>query len=228
MLSFSKLLGYASSTQVAKAQISIDSGATWQDVWTQAGNGGSGDAAYSTVNVSLAAFAGQNIQLRFAYLFQGGQYFPQTSTGVGLYLDNIAVSSASQLSNPVTTSIPSGTSFQFNPTSMISYLLQVRGHINSRVLNWGPALIVTVGAALPNLQVVSSPTIVGTQVQMDFTVANYRTGMTFQLWKATDPTGTWTQDTSATNQTLTANSKFRFTTSTGGASMLYYRVKASF
>ena len=228
MLSFSKLLGYASSTQVAKAQVSSDKGATWQDVWTQAGNDGSGDAAYSTVSVSLATYAGQNIQIRFAYLFQGGQYFPQTTTGVGLYLDNIAVSNANQLLNPITTSIPSGTSFVFDPTNMVSYLLQVRARINSRILNWGPALIVTVGAALPSLQVVSSPSVVGTQVQMDFAVSNYRTGMTFQLWKATDPTATWTLDTSATNQTLTANSKFRFTTSTGGASMIFYQIKGSF
>jgi hypothetical protein len=85
-----------------------------------------------------------------------------------------------------------------------------------------------VAAALPSLQLASAPSIAGTQVQIDFVVSNYRTGMTFQLWKAVDPSGTWTQDTSATWQTLTANSIFRFTTSNGGATHAFYRVKGSF
>jgi cysteine-rich secretory family protein len=228
MLTFSKRLGYASTTQVAKAQISTDGASTWQDLWTQAGNNGSGDGAFSTVSISLSAYAGQNIQVRFAYLFQGGSYFNQTSSGVGLYLDNIAVSNASQLLNPITSNIPTGNSFGFFPTNMGSYVLLVRARINSRILNWGPALIVTVGAALPTLQLVSSPSIAGTQVQIDFAVSNYRIGMTFQLWKAIDPSSTWTQDTSVSLQTLTANSKFRFTASSGGAAETFYRVKGSF
>ena len=228
VLSFAKWLGYASTTQVAKAQVSTDAGATWQDVWTQAGNNGSGDANYSTVSVSLSAYAGQNIQIRFAYLFQGGSYFNQTSTGVGLYLDTIAVSSATQLLNPVTTSIPSGTSFVFYPTNLGSYVLQVRARIQGRVLNWGPALVVTVGAPLPSLQLASTPSVSGTQVQIDFTVSNYRSGTSFQLWKATDPAGAWTQDTAATFHTLITNSSFFFTTTNGGAGQTFYRVKASF
>jgi uncharacterized protein YkwD len=228
MLTFSKLLGYASTTQVAKAQVSTDGGATWQDVWTEAGSGGSGDAAYSTVSVSLSAYAGQNIQIRFAYLFQGGSLYNQTTTGVGLYLDNIAVSNADQLLNPITSIVPTGNSFAFFPTNMGSYVLQVRAKINSRTLNWGPALVVTVGAALPGLQIVSSPSVTPTQVQIDFAVSNYRSGMTFQLWKATDPGGTWTQDSSATLTTLTANSKFRFTTSPGQAAGSFYRIKGNF
>jgi hypothetical protein len=227
-LTFAKLLGLATATQVAKAQVSNDGGATWQDIWTQAGTGGSGDSAFSTVSASLSAYAGQNIQTRFAYLFQGGSYFPQTNSGAGLYLDNIAVSNASQLLNPITTGIPSGNSFAFFPTNMGSYVLQVRARVNNRILNWGPALVVAVAAPLPTLQLDSTPSITGTQVQIDFAVSNYRTGMTFQLWKTADPSGTWTQDASATLQTLTANSSFRFTTSSGGTSQSFYRVKGNF
>jgi uncharacterized protein YkwD len=228
MLTFSKLLGYASATQVAKAQVTTDGGATWQDVWTQQGNGGSGDAGFSTVSVSLGAYSGQNIQIRFAYVYQGGSYYYQTSTGVGLYLDNIAISNANQLLNPITSSVPTGNAFTFVPTNIGSYVLQVRAIINGRTVNWGPALVVTVEAALPGLQIVSSPSVTPTQVQIDFVVSNYRNGMTFQLWRATDPTGTWTQDASATLQTLTANSKFRFITTPGQAASSFYRVKGSF
>ena len=228
MLTFAKHLGVASTSQVAKAQVSADGGATWHDLWTQAGNGANGDGSFSTVSVSLASYVAQSIQIRFAYIFQGGSYYPQTSTGVGFYFDTIAVSNTDQLSNPIITSIPTGTSFVFYPTNSASYALAVRAHINSRVLNWGPALVLSTAAALPAVQVAGTPSVNGTQVQIDFSVANYRTGMTFQLWKATDSSGTWTQDISASLQTLTPNSQFRFTTSAGAAAKAFYRVRGNF
>jgi len=228
LLTFAKLLGYASSSQVAKAQVTTDGGATWQDVWSQAGDGGSGDSAFSTVTVPLSAYVGQNIRVRFAYVFNGGSYFNQTSTGVGLYLDDIAVSNADELKNAVTSDIATGTSFVFYPTSTVDYLLQVRARINGRTLNWGPAITVAVGAAPPMLEVVTGPSVSGNQVQIDFLVANYRSGMSFELWTASDVGGAWTQDSSAALQTLAANSRFRFTSPSGGALRRFYRVKGTY
>lgn len=229
-LSFAKLLGWASTGQVAKAQVSTDGGSTWQDAWSQPGTGTSGDSAFSTVTVPLTAYVGQNIQLRFVYAYSGGSYFPQTSSGVGLYLDDIAVSNADQLLNPITTDIGLANSFAFTPTNSVSYLLQARAAIKTRMLNWGPALVVSVSVAVatPTLQVVSAPVVAGNQVQIDFVVNNYRTGMTFQLLTASTANGTWTQDTGASLQTLVANSRFRFTTSSGGASQRFYRVKGTY
>jgi len=40
---------------------------------------------------------------------------------------------------------------------------------------------ITVSAPPPAIQIVSKPTVSAGQVQADFTVTNYRTGMTFQL-----------------------------------------------
>ncbi|HWW03019.1 MAG TPA: CAP domain-containing protein [Candidatus Acidoferrum sp.] len=227
-LSFAKYLGWASSSQVAKAQVSADGGASWQDVWSQAGTGGSGDSAFSTINVSLSGYAGQNVQVRFAYLFSTGSFFNQTSTGVGLYLDDIAVSNVSQLMNQLTNSVQSGASFAFYPTNTTTYLLQVRAQLPGRTLNWGPSTTIAVTTPPPVLQVAGVPTVAGSQVQLDFTVANYRSGMTLQLWKAADPTATWAQDTTASLQTLIANSKFRFTTTTGGAARMFYRIKGTY
>ena len=168
------------------------------------------------------------MQVRFAYLHSSGSYFPQTSPGVGLYLDDIAVSSASQLQNALTNDIPRGTSFAFYPTNTGNYLLQVSARINSRTLAWGPATSVTATTAPPVLQIVSKPALVSGQVQVDFTVANYLPGMTFQLWKAADPSDTWTLDSTAVLQTLIANSKFRLSTSAGAATRMFYRVKGSY
>ena len=44
-LSFAKRLGWSASDETARAQVSTDSGATWQDVWSKAGSGGSGDSS---------------------------------------------------------------------------------------------------------------------------------------------------------------------------------------
>ncbi len=224
-LSFAKRLGWASPTQVAKAQVSSDGGASWEDVWTQAGNNSSGDAAYSTVTVPLAAYVGENIQIRFAYEFEGGSFFNQVSTGVGFYLDNIAVSNAKQLLNPITTDLGTNTAFVLDPAGMSAELVQVRAEMGSRFLNWGPALTLTVAAPSPTLQVVTAPVVAGNQVQIDFAVGDYQNGMLLQLWTATDPTGPWTQDASAALQTLVPNTKFRFTSATGGAAKRFYRVK---
>jgi hypothetical protein len=228
VLSFAKMLTYSGSGQIAEAQISTDGGATWQNVWTQTGSEGPGETSFTTIHVPLAAYAGQTVQVRFAYVFSGGEYYNETSPGVGLYLDDIAISNANQTFSPIVGNIPSGTSFVFTPTSMATYLLQVRAQINSRTLSWGPADTVTVGTAPPSLLIVSPPTISGAQIQIDFTVANYVTGMTFQLWKATAVTGPWTQDASASLSTLVANSKFQLTTSTGAAASTFYRVKGSY
>jgi hypothetical protein len=226
-LSFAKLLGWATTGQIAKAQVSADGGGTWQDVWSQAGNDNSGDAGFSPVSVSLASYANQNVQIRFAYV-NGGSYYTNTDTGVGLYLDDIAVSNASQMVNQLTNNISTGASFAFVPSSTRQYLLQVRAQIGNRMLNWGPGLLVNVGAAPPAIQLLNSPVLFSGQVHIDFTVANYSPGMTFALLKAADLSSGWAPDTSASLQTLVANSKFRFTTSTGAAAHGFYRVTGSY
>jgi len=175
----------------------------------------------------LSGYSGQNLQVRFAYL-NNGSYFPQTDSGVGLYLDNIAVSNASEQLNAITNSIPSGNSFVFYPTSTGQYLLAVGAVIGNRFLSWGPSTAITVSTASPTIQLVNVPVISAGQVQVDFTVANFSSGMTFQLLKASDPAGAWTVDGSASLQTLVAGSKFRFSTSTGGASLAFYRVQGNY
>ena len=227
-LMFYKRLGWATSSQVGRAQVSTNSGATWQDVWTQSGNGTSGDASFTQVSVSLAPFNGLVIKVRFMYDILGGSYFPQTTSDVGLCLDDIAFSNVNQQTNLITNSIPSGTAFAFYPTNSGTFLLRVRPLLPGRTLDWGPASVIAVGAAPPAIQLNSSPVLTATQFQIDFVVTDFRSGMTFQLWKASDPAGTWTVDTSAILQTLVANSKFRMTASTGGATRMFYKVRGSY
>ncbi len=222
-LTFDKMLGYATTNQVAHVQVSTNGGAAWRNVWTQAGTNGPGESSFTHVKVSLAPYAGLLLQVRFLYDYSGGSYYPQTNKNAGWIIDNIAVTPAQQALSPVVNDISSGISFSLNPSSQDAYLLSVRALIKSRTLNWGPAFAITT-AVLPSIQLSSKPVISSGQIKIDFTVTNYRTGMTFQLWKAPDPSGPWTLDSTATTTTLVTGSKFQEKTAIGSAAWTYYRV----
>jgi hypothetical protein len=224
-LSFAKRLGYAGTGQIARAQISTNSGASWQDVWSQAGTGGSGDGVYSTVTVSLGAYAGLPTQIRFVYDYTGGSFYYQTDSTVGLCLDNIAVSNADELQNPVTNNVPSGSAFVLFPTNTGDYLLRVRAQLPGRTLPWGPMTRVTATNLPPmTIQFAGRPTRLGNQFQADFNVAYYR-GMPFQLLTTPTPGALWTTDTLASFQTLVTNTQFRVAT-TNTADRAFFRLKA--
>lgn len=225
-LTFYKRLGYATSNQVAHAQISTNSGSSWQDVWSEAGSGGGGDASYSQVAISLAAYAGTPIQVRFAYDFTSGNYYPETDSDVGLCLDNVAVSDADQAENPVTNNIPSGDLFAFFPTNTGDYQLRIRGQLPGRTLPWGPAKRVTVINLPPmTIHFAGQPVRSGAQFQADFNVTSYR-GAPFQLLTTTNLGGVWTTDALASVQTIITNSQFRVTT-TNTKGRAFFRIKAN-
>lgn len=91
-LFFLSRLGWATTSQVATVQVSTNSGASWNDtIWSQAGTGNSGETGFTLQTIDLDAYIGQNIQIRFIYVFTGGNFFPQTIQGVGWYVDNIQI-----------------------------------------------------------------------------------------------------------------------------------------
>ncbi len=226
LLTFAKRLGWATSSQIARAQVSTNNGTSWQDVWSQPGNGASGDASFVRLNISLGAFAAIPLQVRFAYDYAGTSFFPQTNSNVGLCLDDIAVSNADQLQSSTISDVPNTNSFVLIPASTNRYLLRVRPILPGRTLDWGPASLVSVAMPAPTITI-SQSAIVSGQVQLEFSVANYRT-LAFQLWQAPDPAGPWIQNTSATLQTLAAGSSFRLTAPSGGATKMFYRVKGTY
>src|SRR5439155_8573013 len=139
MLQFKSRLGYATSNQVARVQVSAN-GNAWTDIFTQAGSGGSGETNYSTKNVSLGGYAGVPLQLRFNYDYGSGSYYPQTGTNIGWFFDEIIVTNANQLLVGTTNSTAT-TNFLFNPPAGAGdYILQARALIFTDFpLAWGPA-----------------------------------------------------------------------------------------
>jgi hypothetical protein len=225
--SFAKRLGYATTDEIARAQVSTDSGATWKNIWSQSGLNSSGDSGFTLITNSLSSYSNQVVQLRLAYELSAtaGSWYNSAASTVGLYLDDIAVANCDQMGTPTSGFITNTVTFAYTPAATNDLVLTARAQINSRTLAWGPALKTSV-AKTPVLQITGKPTISAGQVLIDFNVTNYTAGLTFQLWRAPDVSAAWALDTNAAISTLIANQKFRATTTLPAASRYFYRIKA--
>lgn len=149
-LSFRSRLGWATAQQVARVEVSTNGGNSWTSVFSQAGTGNSGEAAFNTRNVSLASFVGKDILIRFHY-FVGAGGFTQTDNGVGWYIDTIAFTNLVALNGATTTTLPAGTNFEFTAPAEGDFLLAVSPIISGRDFGFGPVKAVTATAGVPNL-----------------------------------------------------------------------------
>jgi len=102
MVSFKSLLGYATTDESARVQVSTDSGASWQDLFVEIGSGGSGESTFTPYSLSLSNYAGVTTLLRFNYAFTGGNYYPENDPDVGWCLEVIIVTNTQQILNAVT------------------------------------------------------------------------------------------------------------------------------
>ncbi len=221
-VSFKSLLGYASSDQVARVQISTDLGASWQDIYTQAGTNGPGETTFTPHTLSLSGYTGKNTLLRFNYDFSTGSYYSQIDPNVGWCLETIVMTNTLQLLNLATNSVNS-TNFIFTPLQTGNYVLQSRGVIfNEFPLDFGTAKQVTAiaGPAVINL---NGPIISGSQVTINFTLAS-GLASTFHLLQVNQLNGAWKTNASAVLATNIPGSSYRFTT-TNGSAACFYRVQ---
>lgn len=228
-LIFASRLGWAGTAEVAKAQISNDSGVTWQDVWSRVGTETSGQTSFATQTMSLAPFAGQEIMVRFRYDFGSGSFLNSTDRGVGFYVDDISVTNAEELTGEVVSDISGGATFQFNPSTAENFSLRVRAKLPNHYLPWGPAKLVTAivgNASNPILKIASISQIQSDRIQFDFDVIGTSAG-TFQVESSESVAGPWGLDANATIQALDAGTRFRASTSTAGNGGRFYRVRTN-
>lgn len=230
VLSFRSRLGIASSNQVAKVQCSLDNGSTWQDLFSQAGADSPGETTFQSRSVPLLAFAGQNVRLRFNYVFDyhpPGNYWPYTSSGYGWYIDNVVLTNAEEL-GVIATNSTVATNFLFNPPQAGNYSLDVRPLILTEFpLDWGPVKQVTAITAAPPVQIVLNrrPVLTNSQIRIDFTV-QAGSASAFSLWRAGQITGPWSNETAAVLTTNVPGTSYRFTAPVSGQSHRYYRVRS--
>lgn len=170
-VSFRSRLGTAGTGQVARVQASTDGGLTWQSLFSQTGAGHPGETSFKTVNVSLAALAGKDVRLRFNYTFSSGSFYPQTTDGIGWYIDGVSFTSLVDLGGATTATLPAGTTFAFTAPEPGDFLLAVSPVISGRDFSFGPPTAVTAVADPPVIDTPPAP-FVGTEGgSASFTVA---------------------------------------------------------
>ena len=143
-LTFKSRLGYATSAQTAKIDVSTDGGNFWETIYSQAGSDGAGEGSFLNRSVPLSAYAGKEIRVRFLYDFTSGSAFTQTSSGFGWYLDAIAFGDTETLSGSTVGSVSASRDFSFTPPANGTYALQVRPQVYGQyLLGWSPIKKVT-------------------------------------------------------------------------------------
>jgi hypothetical protein len=222
-ISFKSLLGYASTNEFARLQISTNSGTSWANLFSEAGTNDPGETTFTKYTFSLSNYSGDAVLARFNYDLSGGlTYYDYDFPFVGWCIENVVVTNCLQLQS-FTTNATSSTNFNFTPGQTNSYVLQAQAVIfNEFPLDWGPPKLVTaiIGPAVINL---SAPAISSGQVKIKFTLAA-GVAPTFHLLQANQLTGPWTTNGTAALATNVAGSSWTFTT-TNGPAMRFYRVQ---
>ena len=92
-LFFESKLAWAHPNQVAKLQVSTNGGGSWTTLWSRAGTDGAGQGGFELVTVSLAAYAGMSVDIRFFYALTDpyGYAYTGTSSSVGWFIDDIQI-----------------------------------------------------------------------------------------------------------------------------------------
>lgn len=131
-IQFQSRLGTATSSQVAKVQLSCNEGASWTNLYTQAGTGQPGETTFSARSIPLIAHTGSLVRLRFVYDVSTSAY-TDTITGVGWYIDNISAPGSREVLSTTNLSVAAGACLAWIPPASGDYLLQVRGTYDRRV-----------------------------------------------------------------------------------------------
>jgi len=228
-LRFRSRLGLATSIQRATVQISDDEGRTWTEVYAQSGTGSSGETSYQVRSVSLGGFAGKTVGLRFVYNFRApGSYFPQTTDGIGWYLDDIEFRNMDRLGEVGEPVVVSGTAFTFQPTIEGSYLLQARARVfGGYPLEWGPSFLVSASGSAPAVLAFAagSPRVLGNRWILDFRVTAGTAPARFELLRAESVAGNWVPVVGATFETVVAGREYRFTIDRGTSASGFFRIR---
>lgn len=219
-LQFSSQLAHATSDETARVQASTDNGATWTDLFVEAGSNGSGETSFTPHSLSLAAYAGRLTLLRFNYAFTGGTFYPQAQNYVGWNIEDIVLTNVQQKVVTITNT----TNFTFTPAATGTYLLQAQPVIyNQFPLSFGPLKTVTVVSNSTPTIVLGTPVLAGQQVQLNFTVSG-GSPSSFHLLQTAQANIPWTTNVSAVLTTNIPGSSYRFTV-TNNAAVRFYRIQ---
>ena len=231
-LVFATRLAAATTNQMARAQVSTDFGANWATVWEQPGravnNSLTIENGFTLRTVSLAAFAGQELAVRFTYgvaQIDLVTFFTQTESFFGFFLDDVSFTGVEQLTDLTTVAVD-GPAFAFTPAAAGNYALRARPQIGARTFTPGPWLLVgTTNVAPPVVVIGPSGIVLGPNgnLRVDFKVTA-GTPSSFALERADTPQGPWLSLSATLATNSPGNFSYKQIAPTGTAGFLRVRV----
>ena len=134
---------FATTTTTLSAEVSTDSGATWTSVFSRPGvglNSALWDPAFVSRSVSLAAYAGQIVRVRFVMKQNGASIVVSTTANDGFFIDDITITNATELvGTTITTLSSAATSYTLNAATAgaplvagTSYFMRMRPNVGCR------------------------------------------------------------------------------------------------
>lgn len=145
-------LGWASSNQVARIQLTADGGTTWTNLWSKTGKGDAGDLTYTQQSVSLSAFAGQSVNFRFWYgtdfCTTNCAVFSQPDNAVGYHFDSVEFIDTEQLKPQSESVVPAGSPLVLTPTVTGNHEVSLQAISPRATWPWGPALPVEIVSSI--------------------------------------------------------------------------------
>jgi hypothetical protein len=210
-------LAYATSDETARVQVSTNGGATWDDLFVEAGGNNTPEASFTPQTLSLAAYAGEMTCLRFNFAFTGGSYYPQSDNYIGWNIEDILVTNVQQQQVTVLDT----TNFSFLPDQPGNWLLQAQPVIfNQFPLAFGPVKSVSVVSNTMPVIVLNQPVLTNRQVWLSFTVGG-APASAFLLLQTAQLNQPWTTNTAAALTTNTPGSSYRFALTNNSAAEFY-------
>ena len=179
-VSFQSLLGYSSTSESYKVQIKEEGASTWQDVYSQTGYGGWGEAGFTLKTSALTGMGGKTFRIRFLLNFPSGGYGYAGENSTGWFIDAITFSGVSSLSNTVSQTL-SGSSGSFTPAAG-NYLMTVAPVISGREFPASAQTLTATAAVITTPVITTQPASVtiGTGATTTFNVAASGGSLSYQ------------------------------------------------
>ena len=145
VLKFRSLQGIGSPTQVAVVSIRPASSPEWIEIWTQPGPGQTAqERSFQLREFPLPEYAGQVVQIRFAYEYRGGGFifWDQSndpifgSDGIGWYFDDVELSDASSLTSVQQGTTEGETEFSILSASTGEFGIRIRAQVSGQWFPW--------------------------------------------------------------------------------------------
>ena len=164
-LNYESRLGYATTSEVASVQISLDDGHSWSDLSKpQYGINGKVESEFTPRTLSLATYRGKSIQgrpvrIRFSFDVKDRQSFQtyNPGDGIGWYFDNVGFTDTLVLNETGGPTASSDGSFLLKPAAAgTGYRLVARGTVQGYPMEWGPVKTVTAADGSGNMAPVAN------------------------------------------------------------------------